>query len=163
MSPDDVCYVPPAHPEVAIVGLSCRFPGANGPAEFWKNLREGTSGISFFTDQELAAAGIPAEAYGAPNYVKAHGNLDGYDLFDAGFFGYAPREAEIIDPQQRLFLEAAWEAIENAGYDPSRYPGVVGVYAGATMSHYLLALHPHRDKLAAIGIDTTLLGVCNDY
>jgi acyl transferase domain-containing protein len=77
-----------------------------------------------------------------PKYVKARGVLEGIDLFDAAFFGYTPREAEVMDPQQRVFLECAWEALENAGYDPQRYPGPIGVYAGAGMSTYLQLVTP---------------------
>lgn len=148
--------------DIAIIGLACRLPGADGPEQLWRNLREGVESISFLTEEELRQAGVPPAVSSAPNYVRAHGVLEGSDLFDAGFFGYAPREAEVIDPQQRLFLECAWEALENAGYDPSRTPRETGVFAGATMSGYLLALHPHRDRLESIGIDTTLLAVGND-
>ncbi|HEY2289350.1 MAG TPA: MupA/Atu3671 family FMN-dependent luciferase-like monooxygenase [Thermoanaerobaculia bacterium] len=152
----------PAPTDIAIIGLACRLPGADGPEQLWRNLREGVESISFLTEEELREAGVPPAVSGAPNYVRAHGVLEGSDLFDAGFFGYAPREAEVIDPQQRLFLECAWEALESAGYDPSRAPRETGVFAGGTMSGYLLALHPHRDRLEAIGIDTNLLAVGND-
>ncbi len=148
--------------DIAIIGLACRLPGADGPEQLWRNLREGVESISFLTEEELREAGVPPAVYGAPNYVRAHGVLEGSDLFDAGFFGYAPREAEVIDPQQRLFLECAWEALESAGYDPSRTPRETGVFAGGTMSGYLLALYPHRDRLESIGIDTNLLAVGND-
>ncbi len=148
--------------DIAIVGLACRFPGAGDPERFWRNLRNGVESVSFFSDAELRAAGIPPAVYDAPNYVRAHAVLEGIEQFDAGFFGYSPREAEIMDPQQRLFLEVAWEALERAGYDPSRYPGVVGVYGGVTLSSYLMALSPLRDRLQAIGVDTTMLAVGND-
>jgi phthiocerol/phenolphthiocerol synthesis type-I polyketide synthase E len=148
--------------DIAIVGLACRFPGADDPERFWRNLRNGVESVSFFSDQELRAAGIPPAVYGAPNYVRAHAVLEGIELFDAGFFGYSPREAEIMDPQQRLFLEVAWEALERAGYDPTRYSGVVGVYGGVTLSSYLMALSPLKDRLQAIGVDTTMLAVGND-
>jgi phthiocerol/phenolphthiocerol synthesis type-I polyketide synthase E len=148
--------------DIAIIGLACRFPGAGDPERFWRNLRNGVESVSFFSDQELMAAGIAPAVYTAPNYVRAHAVLEGIELFDAGFFGYSPREAEIMDPQQRLFLECAWEALERAGYDPSRYPGVIGVYGGVTLSSYLMALSPLRDRLQAIGVDTTMLAVGND-
>jgi phthiocerol/phenolphthiocerol synthesis type-I polyketide synthase E len=148
--------------DIAIVGLACRFPGAGDPERFWRNLRNGVESVSFFSDGELRAAGIPPAVYSAPNYVRAHAVLEGIELFDAGFFGYSPREAEIMDPQQRLFLEVAWEALERAGYDPSRYAGVIGVYGGVTLSSYLMALNPLRDRLQAIGVDTTMLAVGND-
>ncbi|HWM89152.1 MAG TPA: MupA/Atu3671 family FMN-dependent luciferase-like monooxygenase [Thermoanaerobaculia bacterium] len=148
--------------EVAVIGMAGRFPGAGSLEAFWRNLREGIESISFFSDEELREAGIPAAIYGAPNYVKAHGVIDGAGLFDAGFFGYSPREAEVIDPQQRVFLECAWEAVEDAGQDPARLRGPAGVYAGVTLSSYLLHLHPLRDRLRARGIDATLLSTGND-
>ena len=94
--------------------------------------------ISFFSDEELLAAGVDPAVFNAPNYVNAGGMLEGIDLFDAFFFGFTPREAEIMDPQQRLFLECAWEALESAGYDPEQYGGSIGVYAGAGMNGYLI-------------------------
>jgi phthiocerol/phenolphthiocerol synthesis type-I polyketide synthase E len=151
--------------DIAIIGLSCRFPGANGAEPFWQNLRNGVESISFLTDEELRASGIPASVSSAPDYVRAHGVIEGIEEFDAAFFGYPPREAEIMDPQQRLFLECSWEALERAGYDPFRSPqtaGVVGVYGGVTLSSYLLALNPLRDKLQAIGVDTAMLSIGND-
>jgi natural product biosynthesis luciferase-like monooxygenase protein len=151
-----------ASTDIAIVGLACRFPGAGDPESFWRNLRNGIESVSFFSDAELRAAGIPPEVYDTPNYVRAHAVVEGIELFDAGFFGYSPREAEIMDPQQRLFLEVAWEALERAGYDPSRDRQVIGVYGGVTLSSYLMALSPLRDRLQAIGVDTTMLAVGND-
>jgi natural product biosynthesis luciferase-like monooxygenase protein len=153
---------PTATTDIAIVGLACRFPGAGDPDSFWRNLRNGVESVSFFSDSELRAAGIPPAVYDAPNYVRAHAVLEGIDRFDASFFGYSPREAEIMDPQQRLFLEVAWEALERAGYDSSRYSGVIGVYGGVTLSSYLMALSPLKDRLQAIGVDTTMLAVGND-
>ncbi len=125
---------------VAIVGMAGRFPGSDSVAAFWKNLAGGVESIRFFTPEELIAAGIPAAALDAPNYVPARGYLDDAELFDAAFFGYSPREAEFIDPQQRLFLESAWEALEVAGYDADRYPGHIGVFAGASFNTYLLRI-----------------------
>lgn len=95
---------------------------------------------SFFSDEELAAAGVPERKRQDPHYVKASGVLSDVDCFDATFFGYSPREAELMDPQHRLFLEAAWHAMEHAGYDPSSYPGLIGVYAGQSPNTYLLTL-----------------------
>jgi natural product biosynthesis luciferase-like monooxygenase protein len=148
--------------DVAVVGLACRFPGAEGLDAFWRNLREGVESISRFSEAELAAAGIPESVYRAPGYVPAHAVIPGIESFDAGFFGYAPREAEVMDPQQRLFLEIAWQALESAGYDAARLPGIVGVWGGVTLSSYLLALNPLKDRLQAIGVDTTMLAVGND-
>jgi phthiocerol/phenolphthiocerol synthesis type-I polyketide synthase E len=160
MSIDDP--TPDTPPDIAIVGMACRFPGADGVERFWQNLREGIDSVSRFSDAELAAAGVPEALYRQPDYVKAHAVLPEVDRFDAGFFGYSPREAEVMDPQQRLFLECAWEALENAGYDPARLPGAVGVWGGMTLSSYLMALAPLKEKLQALGVDTTMLAVGND-
>src|SRR5918993_4747726 len=98
--------------DIAVVGMSGRFPGAKNVAEFWRNLRDGVESISFFTDEELRAAGLDEATLGDPNYVRAAGALEGIELFAAPFFGVNPREAEVLDPQHRLFLECAWEALE---------------------------------------------------
>ncbi|MEM9220045.1 MAG: beta-ketoacyl synthase N-terminal-like domain-containing protein [Cyanobacteria bacterium P01_F01_bin.150] len=124
--------------EVAIIGMAGRFPGAKNVNEFWKNLCAGVESVHFFNDEELRSHNIGDELLQHPNYVKAKAILDDIDLFDAGFFGINPREAEVIDPQHRLFLECAWEALEDAGYDPNKYDGQIGVYAGSSMSTYLL-------------------------
>src|SRR2546430_9980690 len=101
--------------EVAVIGMSGRFPGARNLEEFWRNLREGVESISTFSDQELLAQGIDPDLLRNPSYVKAGGVLEDIDLFDASFFGYSPREAEIMDPQHRFLLECSWEALEDAG------------------------------------------------
>jgi phthiocerol/phenolphthiocerol synthesis type-I polyketide synthase E len=122
--------------EIAVIGLAGRFPGAPTIESFWRNLCEGVESIAFFSEQELKAAGIDASLLRDPNYVKASAVLDSIDLFDAAFFGMSPREADITDPQQRLFLECAWEALESAGYNPYQYQGAIGVYAGVGLSTY---------------------------
>ncbi|MFE8601584.1 type I polyketide synthase [Archangium violaceum] len=123
---------------IAIIGMACRFPGAHTVEQFWHNLQEGIESISFFSDTELERAAIdPAELSDA-RYVKARGVLEGIELFDARFFGFSPREAELTDPQQRVFLECAWETFERAGYDPAAYAGPIGVFAGAGANGYLL-------------------------
>lgn len=124
--------------EIAIIGMQGRFPGANDLEAFWRNLCHGTESITFLSDQELEALGIDRQMHQRPDYVKAASLLDGMDQFAASFFGYTAREAELMDPQQRLFLECAWEALEHAGYDTNRYTGLIGVYAGATLNSYLL-------------------------
>lgn len=123
---------------IAIIGVAGRFPGAETIEQFWQNLRDGVESISFFADDELVEEGIDASLLENPNYVKAGGILEDADLFDAAFFGYTPREAELLDPQQRIFLESAWEALENAGYDPAGCDVPVGVYAGASLNTYFL-------------------------
>ena len=118
------------HDGVAIIGMTGRFPGAQSVDELWQNLRDGVESIAFFSDEELLSSGIDPAVLRDPHYVKAGAVLKDVELFDAAFFGFTPREAEITDPQHRLFLECAWEALESAGYDPERYKGSIGVYAG---------------------------------
>lgn len=128
--------LPLADASIAIIGMSCRFPGANDVEAFWRNLCEGVESITRFADGEVYAA--DRGLLGQPNYVKAGAFLNGVDLFDAHFFGYSAKEAEMMDPQQRILLECAWEALEQAGYTPDAYPGRVGMYAGAGPNTYLL-------------------------
>ena len=122
--------------DVAIVGMSGRFPGAADLETFWRVLREGRETVTHYTEQELRAAGVPDEYLAMPGYVRSFGRLDGIQHFDAGFFGYSPREAEVLEPAHRIFLECAWEALESAGYAPERVQGRVGVYAGAGSPSY---------------------------
>jgi len=124
---------------IAIIGMAGRFPGANNIEEFWDNLKNGVESITHFSEEELIEAGIEPEIVKQPNYVKAKGMLDEVAGFDAAFFGFSPKEAEITDPQQRLFLECAWTALEDAGYDPKTYPGEIGVYGSMSgSSTYLM-------------------------
>jgi phthiocerol/phenolphthiocerol synthesis type-I polyketide synthase E len=124
--------------DIAIIGMACRFPGANDVSAFWHNLREGVESITFFSDEELLELGVSAEVLNDPHYIKAGAHLSDVDCFDASFFGYTPREAAETDPQHRLFLEVAWQALEDAGYDTSRYADPVGVYAGCGVNTYLM-------------------------
>lgn len=122
--------------EIAIIGMSGRFPGADNIEELWDNLKEAKEGISSFSKEELS--GIDKELLENPYYVKAQGVLNNIKRFDAKFFAYTPREAETMDPQHRIFLECAWEALENAGYAPkSQGKNNIGVYAGAGENTYL--------------------------
>jgi phthiocerol/phenolphthiocerol synthesis type-I polyketide synthase E len=129
--------------EVAIVGMSCHFPGAPSLEAFLDNLRRGVESIRFFTEEELRKEGIRPELLANPSHVRAGAVLDGIEQFDASYFGYTPREAELIDPQQRLFLERAVEALERAGCDPDRFDGTIGVYAGLGNSGYASILSGH--------------------
>ena len=122
---------------IAIVGMAGRFPGAPNIAEFWRNLCRGVDGITHFADSELEDS-FGREIRGAPNFVKARPILDGVELFDAGFFSMYAREADLTDPQQRVFLEICWEALEDAGYDPAQFAGAIGVFAGASPNTYFL-------------------------
>ncbi len=122
--------------EVAIIGLACRFPGAANADEYWRNLRDGVESISFFSDEELKAAGVETELLKDPTYVKAKPIVKGADLFDAAFFRISATEAEMMDPQHRLLLECAWEALECAGYNSLKYKGRIGIYAGTDRITY---------------------------
>jgi amino acid adenylation domain-containing protein len=150
-----------AETEIAVIGLAGRFPGAPDVHHLWLDLVAGREGISFFTAEELIAAGIDAALVERPDYVKAKGYLGGVDLFDAAFFGLNPREVELMDPQHRLFLECAWEALEDAGWDAERFPGLIGVYAGESMNTYLLMnLLSHLELVASA--DTLQASLGND-
>src|SRR5215210_9512156 len=137
---------------IAIVGLSGRFPGAEDLAELWRNLCGGVESITFYSREELAAAGVDAALLDDPRYVRAGAALRDVQGFDAAFFGFSPREAELMDPQHRVFLECCWEALENAGYDTQAYPGSIGVFAGMGMSSYLIQnLLSHPDLIRSAG------------
>lgn len=123
---------------IAIVGMAGRFPGARSVADFWRNQLAGLEAISHFRVEDLEVPNA-AELSKNPDYVRARSVLEDVDLFDADFFGMLPREAELVDPQQRIFLECCWQAFEDAGYDPSKYPGAIGVYAGSSVSTYFLS------------------------
>ncbi len=137
--------------DVAIVGMACRFPGAGSVDRFWRNLRDGVESITFFTKEEARAAGDDPAALDHPDYVRARGAVEGVDLFDAPFFGCAAREAEIMDPQHRIFLRLSWEALEDAGCDPDRFDGRIGVYSGTGVNTYLLHhLLPNREVMEGV-------------
>lgn len=139
--------------DIAVIGMACRFPGANTIKQFWQNLCDGVESISFFTDEEILASGVDPHLVQHPDYVKASPILDvDVAAFDADFFGYSPKEASLLDPQQRLLLECAWESLEDAGYNPLTYPtvygGAIGLYAGASTNTYLLnSVYPNRHQL----------------
>nr|WP_276207677.1 type I polyketide synthase [Paludifilum halophilum] len=120
--------------EIAVIGMSGRFPGAKSVTEFWDNLVNGVESISFFTDDELREAGISEERLAHSRYVKAKGALEDVETFDAAFFDYTPQEAIMMDPQFRLLHECTWEALEDAGYSPQSYKGMIGLYAGAAFN-----------------------------
>src|SRR5882757_2650413 len=133
--------------DIAIIGMSCRFPGAASTEEYWQNLCDGVESIAFFSDQDLLAAGVDPALISNPSYVKAAPILRDVEMFDAAFFGYSPKDAALMDPQQRLFLEVCWETFENAGYDPADCPGRIGVLstAGGVVTSYLLAKLHHAE------------------
>lgn len=147
---------------VAVVGMACRFPGARTLDEFRRNLENGVESITFFSDEELVRAGVDRARLADPHYVKAAPLLEDADLFDAAFFEYSPREAAIMDPQQRLFLECAWEALEDAGHAGDASGSRTGVFAGGggVMSTYLLS-DTHFNP-ALTGTTASLQHVGND-
>ena len=123
---------------IAIVGMAGRFPGARNVAEFWQNLKNGVEAIRPFSDAELLAAGVSPDELAQPEYVKSGVVLEDLDKFDAAFFGFSPKDASIMDPQHRIFLECAWEALEDAGHAPGSFEGSIGVYAGSGMNSYMI-------------------------
>src|SRR2546430_5715337 len=122
--------------DIAIVGMAGRFPGARNVDEFWHNLAAGVESITWLSDQEILESGVPAAHLADPSYVKAAPILDEPGHFDAGFFGFSPMEARTMDPQHRILLELAYEALESAGYDPDRYQGRIGVFSGSALNTY---------------------------
>ena len=116
--------------------------------QFWRNLRDGVESISFFSDAEMIAAGVDPKSLTNPNLVKAGGVLPDIELFDASFFGYSPREAELIDPQQRFFLECAWEALESAGYDPQAVEDTTGSSRVSGLNGYMLNIYSAQGLLS---------------
>lgn len=116
--------------KIAIIGMACRLPGARNIYEYWKNLLDGVETLSTFSDKELLAAGVDPSVFRQPNYIRNRGIIDGAEYFDAEFFGYTPREAELMDPQQRVFLECSWHALEDAGCDPYHTKERIGVFGG---------------------------------
>ncbi|MEM7586726.1 MAG: type I polyketide synthase, partial [Acidobacteriota bacterium] len=150
----------PTGSEIAIIGMSCRYPGASTVDAFWHNLREGLECLSELTDDELAEAGVPPELIADPNFVRRASVLHGIEDFDARFFGYTPLEVTIMDPQHRLFLECAWEVLEHGGYDPGRYELPVGVFTGAKTNTYLFNVVAQRDRFP--GLDNFQIALGND-
>jgi acyl transferase domain-containing protein/thioesterase domain-containing protein/acyl carrier protein len=143
---------PSGDTEIAIVGMAARVPGARNVEQFWANLRAERESIHQASDAELLSAGEAPERLAKPNYVRAFAALDGMDEFDAEFFGFSQKEAAIMDPQHRQFLECAWEAFEHAGIVPSRFQGPIGVFGGCGMgSYFYFNLCSHKDLLDSVG------------
>jgi phthiocerol/phenolphthiocerol synthesis type-I polyketide synthase E len=137
--------------EVAVIGLAGRFPGARNIAEFWQNLKAGVESIHFFSDEELVENGVDPSLLKNAAYVRAHGFLEDNDCFDPAFFGYTPTEAAAMDPQVRIFHQCVWQALEDAGYDPFSYPGLIGLYGGASPHFNWEALCLLSGKTASLG------------
>jgi phthiocerol/phenolphthiocerol synthesis type-I polyketide synthase E len=140
-----------AQDQIALLAMACRAPGAASVEELWRNLAAGVESISFLTDDELRAAGVPDRLLRDPAYVKAWGVMRGGDRFDAPLFGLTPREAERTDPQHRVLLECAWEALEAAGYGQEEQAGPVGVFAGADATDHLAGMAESMEEVIAAG------------
>jgi acyl transferase domain-containing protein/thioesterase domain-containing protein/acyl carrier protein len=139
--------------DVAVVGMAVRLPDAPTPQDFWRNLAGGLESVRQFRDEQLLAAGVPLRQLKDPRYVKAGVVLDGFDEFDAEFFGFSPKEAAIMDPQHRQFLECAWEALEDAAHPPKSFPGPIGVFAGCGMgSYFAMNVLRNRQLLDEVGL-----------
>ncbi|MET0892540.1 MAG: amino acid adenylation domain-containing protein [Pseudoxanthomonas sp.] len=148
---------------IAIVAMAGRFPGAADVEAFWSNLCEGRDSITFFNPEELDP-GVSAAERDDPMYVAARGVIDGVELFDAAFFGISPKEAELMDPQQRIFLELCWECLERGGHVPDTATGPIGVFAGMYNAMYFqrhVAAHP--DLVEKVGEFQVMLGNEKDY
>ena len=124
--------------EIAIVGMAGRFPGSPTVDDLWLRVRDGDDCLQDLTSDDLRASGVAEAVFSSPEYVRRSGAVDGFDCFDAGFFGIGARDAAIMDPQHRLFLECSWEALESAGYVPEKFSGSIGVFAGCGANTYLL-------------------------
>jgi amino acid adenylation domain-containing protein len=133
----DDAYLAEHSSSIAVIGMAGRFPGASNIEHFWRNLAAGIESIRFFTPQELLAAGISQATIDDPSFVAARGSIEQSEGFDAHFFGIGAREAEITDPQHRMFLECAWSALEDAGYVPDTFNGRIGVYGGCSNNSYM--------------------------
>ncbi|HWF67143.1 MAG TPA: type I polyketide synthase, partial [Acidobacteriaceae bacterium] len=149
---------------IAIVGMAGRFPGASSVKEFWRNLTDGVESVRLASDEELSAAGVDPALIANPDYIRASSTVREPEFFDASFFGFSVREAEIIDPQQRVFLECAWEALEDAACDPASYPGAIGVFAGTGMNLYgSINLASNPDLVASAGAYQVMIGNDKDF
>lgn len=150
--------------QIAIVGMAARYPGAQSVDQFWTNLRDGVESLRSFTPEELAACGVDEATRSDPNFVNSGALADHLDAFDAAFFGVSPREAEIMDPQHRVLLETAWEALERAGYDPERYDGQIGVYGSVAPNTYRQKiLNTRPELLASVGDYLAMISSEREY
>lgn len=148
---------------IAIIGMTGRFPGASTVERFWDNLCQGVESISRFSEQELLDAGVDPALLQHPNYVKAGAILEDIEQFDGSFFGFYPKEAEIMNPQHRLFLECAWEVLEKVGCVPEHYPGRIGVYAGEISNGYVTANYRPTADTPPLDRFQLMLGNQNDF
>lgn len=139
--------------DIAIVGMAAHLPGSATLQDYWSNLRDGVECITPLSEEELLAAGESPARIKHKNYVKSAAYLEGFDRFDADFFGLSPKEAAIMDPQHRQFLEVSWEALENAGHMPEKFQGPIGVFGGCGMgSYFYFNLCSNRDLVDSTGM-----------
>jgi acyl transferase domain-containing protein len=124
--------------DIAVIGMDCKFPGANNCEEFWENLCNGKKSKTIFTDEELRKSGVPENRINDKHYVKANYVIKDEDKFDASFFGFTAKEAKLMDPQERLLLEASWHALEDAGYAKEGSTNKIGVFVGKSTSQYFM-------------------------
>ena len=158
---DDTTSLQGEMPGIAIVGMAGRFPGAADIEQFWSLICAGQEGLTRISRAELRSSGVPEELIDSPRYIPVNGILRDVEMFDAGFFSMPPREAEVTDPQHRVFLELAWQAAEHSGYDLAAYDGPVGVFAGSGLSSYLINnVWPRRADLSGLQLE---IGNNKDY
>ena len=139
--------------DIAIVGMALRVPGANGVDEFWRNLREGRESIVDYAEDQLVENGEHPDTLRKPSYVARGGALSDMKLFDRDFFGFSPKEAAVLDPQHRHFMELCWEALEDAGHTPGRFDGQIGLFGGCGMgSYFYFNVCTHRDLVDETGL-----------
>jgi amino acid adenylation domain-containing protein len=148
---------------IAIIGMALRVPGAASPEDFWRNLCSGVESISFFGEEELLAAGVPAELLRDPRYVRARGALEGVELFDAELFRIQPRQAALMDPQHRIFLECVWEALESAGQDPESAGRAIGLFAGSGLNSYSFRFHARPETIGEVDLLQAILNNEKDH
>lgn len=139
--------------DIAVIGYAGTFPNAENLNQYWQNLINGTDCITHFSEDELLKYNVPPEYLQDSNYVKSCGKIDNIDLFDCDFFGVTPREASLMDPQHRIFLETCWKALESSGYAPEKTQQVIGIYAGMGNTNYLDALYKQHGLKHTYGRD----------
>ena len=150
--------------DIAVIGMAGRFSGVSDIEEFWTAISSGSEKLSYYTKEELIEKGVDKTLVENKDYVLANGNIDSADKFDSDFFGIAPREADFMDPQHRVFLETCYEGLENAGYTSGQFSGEIGVFAGCGMNNYLLKnLFQHPGSLRSLGEFQTIINNNSDY
>ena len=148
---------------VAVIGFAGRFPRAANIEQYWANLTAGMDCFSEFTVEDIVREGVPLEVARRPDYIRRCPVVENPAGFDARLFRYSPKEAELIDPQQRILLECSWEALEHAGYDPHRFPGLIGIWAGTGLNSYFLKNIISRGSFEETAVSQTIINNDKDY